>query len=62
MSSTPELPAGWEYVNSKKQQALLAEYQLELPTVHPLYGVDIDVIAYRDGNDDILLKQTQETD
>lgn len=62
MSSTPELPAGWEYANGKKQQALLVEYQLELPTVHPLHGVDIDVIAYRDGNDDILLKQTQETD
>ncbi|GKW24318.1 hypothetical protein R0L47_07970 [Pectobacterium polonicum] len=62
MSSTLELPAGWEYANGKKQQALLAEYQLELPTVHPLHGVDIDVIAYRDGNDDILLKHIQEAD
>ncbi|GKW10334.1 hypothetical protein [Pectobacterium punjabense] len=62
MSSTPKLPAGWEYANGKKQQALLAEYQQEQPTVHPLYGIEIAVIAYRDGSDDILLKHTQELD
>lgn len=62
MSPTSELPAGWEYAHGKKQQALLAEYQLELPSVHPLYGIDIDVIAYRDGTDDILLTHTQESD
>lgn len=56
-----KLPAGWEYAEHKKQQALQAEYQLELHAAHPLYGIDVVVIAYRDSNDDILLQQAYTT-
>lgn len=62
MSLEPTLPSGWEYADSQKQQALQAEYQRELPTIHPLYGIDVSAVAYRECNDDILVRHTQETD
>lgn len=59
---TATLPAGWEYATQKKQQALQAEYQLELHADHPLYDIAVVVIAYRESNDDILLQHIQEED
>ncbi|WP_181939681.1 hypothetical protein [Pectobacterium odoriferum] len=41
MTPIKGIPADWEYTNGKKQQALLAEYQLELPTVNPRYRIDV---------------------
>lgn len=49
------LPEGWETPTERKQQALQAEFLLERPQDHPLHGMELRVIAYREGNDDILL-------
>lgn len=57
-----KLPAGWEYAEHKKQQTLQAEYQLKLHAAHPLYGIDVVIIAYRESNDDILLQHIQQED
>lgn len=62
LSLLPHLPGGWEYAADLKQQALQNEYETELPQQHSLYGVDVAVIAYREGNDDILLRHTQAAD
>ncbi|QTF08961.1 hypothetical protein HC231_14365 [Brenneria izadpanahii] len=62
MSILPRLPCGWEYAAGLKQQTLQNEYETELPQQHSLHGVDVAVIAYRERNDDILLRHTQEAD
>ncbi|MCG8710477.1 hypothetical protein JHU04_003770 [Brenneria sp. 4F2] len=62
MSIAHRLPCGWEYAAGLKQQALQNEYETELPPQHALHGTDVAVIAYREGNDDILLRHTQEAD
>lgn len=54
--SAKKLPLGWEWSEGQVLQDLQAEYDTELPEVHPLYEVEIDVVAHRDGNDDILVR------
>lgn len=51
---TKALPEGWFWTDETRRTTLQAEYQLELPEDHPLYGVD--VIAHREATDDILVR------
>ncbi len=50
------LPEGWLWSNQDDQKHLAAEYALELPPIHPLAGKQIEVLAHRIGNDDILVR------
>lgn len=55
-SSDPSLPRGWLWSTQDDQQRLLAEYATELPSVHPLANTQVQVIAHREGSDDILVR------
>ena len=48
------LPLGWYLSDSKKAMGLHKELQKELPAEHLLYNKDVNVIAHREGTDDIL--------
>jgi hypothetical protein len=55
----PDLPEGW-FDDPAEIHDKYLEYFRELPGVkpqsHPLAGVPVVVVAYREGNDDILLR------
>jgi hypothetical protein len=57
-----KLPAGWFY--SDPEQAVIhhAELCRELPRGHLLYGVPVEVVAHREGTDDILCRHVNDTD
>lgn len=50
-----DLPEGWYVSNGEQQQRLQREYELELPSEHPLADIPVRVIAHRDATDDVLL-------
>ena len=54
--STATLPLGWQWSQDPERSELQAEYEIELPKTHPLQGVEVDVVAHREGNDDILVR------
>jgi hypothetical protein len=57
MSTLPaSLPEGWFPSDLEKAGLLHAELQKELPPGHILYGVPVEVVAHRDGTDDILCR------
>ncbi len=57
-----KLPEGW-FLSDPEQSALLhAELCRELPPGHLLYGVPVEVVAHRDGTDDILCRHVEDTD
>jgi hypothetical protein len=55
-SSVALLPKGWFWSDHDDQKHLSAEYALELPPIHPLAGIQVEVVAHRTGNDDILVR------
>jgi hypothetical protein len=58
----PQLPIGWCWSDAHEQSELLHEYILELPELHPLAGIEVEVVAHREGSDDILLRHIGVTD
>jgi hypothetical protein len=56
------LPAGWFWTEEPERSALEAEYELELPEIHPLYGIEVSVVAHRDATDDILVRHDSHGD
>ena len=57
MSTLPApLPEGWFPSDSAKAALLHVELQKELSPGHILHGVPVEVVAHRDGTDDILCR------
>jgi hypothetical protein len=54
-----KLPKGWHRSDDNRAIELHAELQRELPPGHLLYGVPVDVVAHREGTDDILCRHRQ---
>jgi hypothetical protein len=53
-----QLPEGWFLSENDNAEALFCELHLELIPGHPLYAADIEVLAHREGTDDILVRHT----
>ena len=51
-----ELPEGWFASDTSRSASLLAELEREVPPGHLLRGVPIEVVAHREGTDDILCR------
>lgn len=58
----PELPPGWVYPKPEWAASLMAEFRRELPPGHLLYGRRVELVAAREGTDDILLRHADEPD
>ena len=56
------LPEGWFHATDEVRASHGDEYKRELPPIHPLAGIQVELVAYRKGTDDILLKHMNETD
>lgn len=56
------LPDGWFHASDEVRQSHGTEYQRELPPIHPLAGVAVELVAYREGTDDVLMKHLNEPD
>ncbi len=54
------LPEGWFPSDPNHAGALYDELQKELPPGHILYRRGVEVIAHRDGTDDILCRHLEE--
>jgi len=61
-SAFERLPEGWFRSESQRAAALYDELQRELPPRHVLYGCRVEVIAHREGTDDILCHHHDEPD
>lgn len=48
------LPSGWYRADEEQSHRLREELHSELSPQHPLQGLDLQVVAYRKGADDIL--------
>ncbi len=58
-----ELPECWYSADAEEELRLTKELLLELIPTHALHGLNIKVVAHRDGaNDDILCKHTDKED
>jgi hypothetical protein len=55
-----ELPEGWFASDPTRSASLLGELEREVPPGHLLHGVRIEVVAHREGTDDILCRQLDE--
>ena len=55
------LPEPWHLPEGEEFETLLHEFHLELPPVHLLAVVSVE-LAGHDGNDDILLRHVQHKD
>jgi hypothetical protein len=53
---------GWRYPDSAAAQGLHAELQRELPPGHLLFERAVEVVAYREDQDDVLLRHVNEPD
>jgi hypothetical protein len=51
-----QLPAGWFLSENDHAKMLLSELRLEAIPGHSLYSADIEVVAHREGTDDILVR------
>jgi hypothetical protein len=56
------LPEGWFWSDEDDRSRLSDEYMREMPPIHPLAGIRIQVVAHREGNDDILVRCLDEPD
>jgi hypothetical protein len=56
------LPVGWFYSNAEESDLRHAELLRELAPGHPLFGTDVDVVAHREGTDDILCRHHADPD
>lgn len=50
------LPEGWYLSDPEEASRLQRELEVEIPTGHLLDGLIVDVIAHRDGTDDVLCR------
>lgn len=55
--SVSALPQGWRQVSLDEAQKVLAERERELSPNHALAGVDLEVVARREANDDVLFRR-----
>lgn len=53
---------GWHYPDESAAQGLHAELQRELPPGHLLFGRPVEVIAFRENQDDVLFRHLNEPD
>jgi hypothetical protein len=60
MKTSLPLAEGWRHCLDAEASNLKAEYARELPDIHPLAGLAVEVLACRDGNDDILLRHVED--
>ncbi|QDT16057.1 hypothetical protein [Alienimonas californiensis] len=60
MSLPSPLPEGWYASNERHAARLYNELQLELPPGHVLYGKPVEIVAHREGTDDVLCRHKQE--
>ena len=56
-----ELPEGWFASDPERAASLLAELEREVPRGHLLHGDRIEVVAHREGTDDILCRHRDES-
>ncbi len=56
------LPEGWSRSDAEESALRHAELLRELAPGHALYGVAVDVVAHREGTDDILCRHHLEPD
>jgi hypothetical protein len=54
------LPLGWVQPDPKWSAALEAEFRRELPPGHLLYGRRVELVAAREGTDDVLFGHPDE--
>ncbi len=57
-----KLPDGWFPSDPEHAANFHAELCRELPTGHMLYGVPVEVVAHRQGTDDILCRHVEDYD
>ena len=63
MTSLPKpLPIGWFMSPPAKSAELHDELRKELPPGHRLYGVEVAIVAHREGTDDILCRHLEHPD
>ena len=53
---------GWHYPDNAVAQSLQAELQRELPPGHLLYGRAVEILAFREDQDDVLCHHLNEPD
>jgi hypothetical protein len=53
---------GWHYPDEAIAQSLHAELQRELPPGHLLYGRAVEIVAFREDQDDVLCRHLDEPD
>jgi len=56
------LPIGWFASSPVKSTELHDELRKELPPGHRLHGIEVHVIAHREGTDDILCQHINDPD
>lgn len=61
MNLPSPLPEGWFASDNEEAARLLQELKLELPPGHVLYGVAVEVVAHREGTDDILCRHKEDS-
>ena len=62
MSQISRLPKGWFVSGEEDTTRLHNELQLELPPEHILYGKPVQVVAHREGTDDVLCRHNDNPD
>jgi hypothetical protein len=53
---------GWRYPDTCAAESLYAELQRELPPGHVLFGRAVEVVTYREDQDDVLFRHMNEMD
>jgi hypothetical protein len=56
MNLPSPLPKGWFASDEEASERLHKELQTELPPGHILFGEQVEVVAHREGTDDILCR------
>ncbi len=62
VKSDVPLPVGWFYSNAEESDLRHDELLRELTPGHPLFDMDVDVVAHREGTDDILCRHHTDPD
>ncbi len=56
----PTLPPGWVYPEPDWAASILAEFHREMTPGHLLHGRRVELLAAREGNDDVLFGHVDE--
>ena len=54
------MPGGWRHVSNDETRKLLAELARELSPKHSLAGVELEVLARSEANDDVLFRRVDD--